>query len=429
MLNRKFLSLSLILGFMFVSVSVFATNLTERNVYGILSENFTGAVYTNGQSQDNIRHWVGSSYGDWKAVAAVEISSAPANAKEGKKYWEFLMEKWSSVDTDFPTNYSAAIAFYFVGSDNSTARPKDLSHFKYLDFWVKPKTGDITKVFVGMTDSADRCVSLGSLGVTNSNTWQHVVLNITTLPNINLANIKNCLIMKAENNTLSGNTAFFVDNVVLRTDSASASFNATLKKVEAMQNVPANPTQITWKDSVFISRDWQSCGQYVELDMDMYSWKWTVRVYTNNGGEGRGGMYATLGGKDYIIPMCWRAYSGELGIEPGKDSYIIKQSTASHHNLYDGLKSNGVDEGYYTWFYMKDQADIDFNNPSDTDYITVWDSSLGGYHGEVNSVGNGYYDFVGKVEKKPKIYFGGGFANSAGGITYVGNVVIELNYE
>ena len=120
---------------MFVSVSAFASNLTERNVYGILSENFTGAEFTNGRSEDNINKWCGSSYGDWNAAAAVEISSYTANAKEGKKYWEIVLEKWDSVAEYFPDNYGTCVAFYFIGSDNTTARSKNVNHFKYLDFW------------------------------------------------------------------------------------------------------------------------------------------------------------------------------------------------------------------------------------------------------------------------------------------------------
>lgn len=439
---------------MFVSVSVFATNLTERNVYGILSENFTGATETNGRSEDNIRKYCGSTYGEWKAAAAVEISSAPTVAKEGKNYWEIVLEKWDRVATEHPNDYWTAVAFYFVGSDNTTERPKNVNHFKYLDFWVKPKTGDITKVLVGMTtiNSADSCVSLGSLGVTNNDTWQRVTVDITTLPNINLTNIKNCLTIKG-NNSLSGNTAFYIDNVVLRTNNSSASFKATLKKVETEPWAPENPTQLTWdEEAISFARKnegvspWWPCGQYIELDMDMYSYSWTVRVYSNNGASGRGGMYATVGSKDYTVPMCWRAYNGTLIDQPGNDTYLIAEVEKEDENgnkyraLYDDGKS-AVDPNYYPWFHMKDIADIE--NPNNYDSlesgsITVWKSSLG-YHGfSTKDQWDGFYAFMERVtdewyrpsvEKKPKLYFGGRFGDAGGGVTYTGNIVIELNYE
>ncbi len=451
MLNRKFLSLSLILGFMFVSVSVFASNLTERNVYGILSENFTGATFYNSQSQDNIGCFAESSYGDWKAVSAVHVTSFTANAKEGNKYWEIIMDKWDSVDTDYPTNYQATVSFFFVNANSTdqsyTRKETDISHFRYLDFWIKPVRGDISNIYVGVgvgtsqTVSVNGCKTLGSLGVLSSdNNWQHVVLDLSTLPSgVNLQRITKCLAFKSINNSLSGNTVFYVDNVVLRTDSTSASFNATLKKIEDMQwqGIPENPTQIVWNnDSVFTSRGWKSCGQYVELDMDMYSWKWTVRLYTNNGAAGRGGMYATVGGKDYVIPLCWRAYNGTLvnDVNANKDTYVIAQAGAPDYNLYDGGRYSS-DPSVYPWFYVKDCDDADFSESED--YVTVWDSSRG-YH-ETNPFywenqwgQSGYTDgfkAFDTVEKKPKIYFGGGFDNAAGGCTYVGNIVIELKYE
>lgn len=434
---------------MFLSVSVFASNLTERNVYGILSENITGATMYNSQSQDNIGIWVGSSLGEWIAVAAVEVSSAPAFGIEGRKSWEIVFDKWNNS-----SGYWAAVSFPFVNATSTapdkygyhqTEQAMDISHFKYLDFWIKPKTGDVTKILVGVGDTVDRRVTLGSLGVTNEQVWQHVELDITSLPGVQLSAVKKPFVLGADSQ-LTQNTCFYVDNVVLRTDSSSASFNVTLKNVESMQNIPSNPDgNIIWKDTAFRNAQWpwQSACQYVELDMDMCTSSWTVTIYSDNGGHDRGGMWAQGTDREYVVPMCWRAYNGELGTQPGKPSYFIKQSTASHSNLYDGLATRGVDTGYYTWFYMKDKADIDFSDAGDLDYITVWDSSLG-YHGEVNAVGKGFYAFtketgefdengnpitVPSVEKKPRIYFGGGFGNAAGDITYIGNIIIKLNYE
>ncbi len=442
---------------MFVSVSVFASNLTERNVYGILTDNYTGATFYNSLSQDNIGVWAGSSYGAWRAVSAVHVTSAPANAKEGMNYWEIVMDnKWNSVtpeSPEFPQYYWTSVTFPFVTAASTDKgydeQSTDISHFKYLDFWVKPVRGDVDVVLVGIKDYlGENCVSLGSLGVSkNNNNWQHVVLDLTTLSGANLHRVYSSFLMKTENNQLTQNTVFYVDNVVLRTDSSSASFNVTLKKNEYEQwpGIPENPTQITWDDeSVFAGRKWEpwvACGQYVELDMDTYASQWTVRLYTNNGApEGnlkRNGMYATAKGKDYIVPLCWRAYNGTLTNQSG-DTYIIGQD--SDYNLYDSGSGNTE---YFPWFYVKDFTDVDFNNPEDVDYITVWDSSLG-YHGASEGFHKGYYGFMKKngqydehgnpiyvptVEKKPKVYLGGGFANAAGGVTYVGNIVFELNYE
>ena len=71
---------------MFGSVSAFASNLTERNVYGLVSDNFTGALETSGQSTDNICFYM------WAAGGAPEYKHIvdADGAKEGKTYKKFL---------------------------------------------------------------------------------------------------------------------------------------------------------------------------------------------------------------------------------------------------------------------------------------------------------------------------------------------------
>ncbi len=425
MSNKNTLLITLLLSFMFCSVSAFASNLTERHIYGLLSDNYSGALQERGQSTDNIRLNV------WAAAAPPDpdLMEDAENAKEGWRYMRFVcLRKGAGY-----AGANSGLSYTFVKSNNTDPQSTDISHFRYLDFWIKLEHGSLTQLQVGVTSVGQNCVEpMSHYGVTNTvGTWQHVVVDLDELGAV-LSNVTNVFLVLCDNLTVD--TTFYVDNIVLRTaDSSSADFNITLKNVETMQNIPSNPNgNIIWKDTVF-HQGWQAACQYIELDMDKYSCAWNVKIYTNNGGSGRGGMWAQGTEKEYVIPMCWRAYNGELKNEVGKDSYVIKQSTASHHNLYDGLAKNGAttgygaDTGYYTWFYMKDRADLDFTKPGDLDYVTVWDSSLG-YHGEVNAVGKGYYDFQ-SINRKPRIYFGGGFDEAAGGITYVGNVVLEYNIE
>ena len=415
---------------MFVSVSAFAVDsqlLATRNVYSILSENFSGAMQETGYEVDNIRYYTWAQGGYTAPTCKYEEFSG---AIEGKKYLDCTIPKGGAGGTG---SYGG-FCYQFVPSSNGNDqafREEDLTRYKYLDFWIKPISGDIANLKFGITDYlGDKTKTLSEWGYSNVPTgeWFHCTLDLTTLSNVRLNRVKNPFLVLGNN--LSSQTKFYIDNIVLRTDESSAAFNISLKNIEDYGiSLPENPTQIKWIENSVFHNAWKASYSYVELDMDMYSYKWTVRMYTNNGGTERGGLYARLGSKDYVIPMCWRAYNGTLVNEvgTGNDTYLIAQSTASHHNLYDG-GVNSTDEGYYTWFYMKDIADVDLNKPGDVDYITVWDSSLGGYHGEVNAVGKGYYSFD-TVEKKPKVYFGGGFDSAAGGITYTANVVIELNYE
>ena len=412
--NKKSLLLTLLVGLMFGSVSAFADYLTERSIYNILSENFTGALMTRGESTDNIR------FNTWGSPApAADAKTDASSAKEGKVYWQ--------IDCNAGTG---ACSFTFVKSNNTTAQTTDISHFKYLDFWIRKQQGDIGELKVGVTAGAlNRTVQLSSYVDNSLTTWQHVVIDLTTL-NANLNSVTNVFLADCSN--LTGRTVFDVDNIVLRTaDNSSASFNVDIKNIEDYGiSLPDNPTQITFVSSVF-QNSWQSACQYLELDMDMYSCAWTVRIYTNNGASGRGGMYATAGGKDYVIPMCWRAYDGTLvnTVGNGDDTYLMAQSSKSHHNIYDRGKSPSIDPDYYPWLYIKEYEDINFNDSGDIDYITVWDSKFG-YHGfSAANINEGFYPFAGRVERKPKLYFGGGFDSAAGGLEYTANIVLELNYE
>lgn len=404
---------------MFVSGVAFASNLTERNIYGILSDNFSGALQERSQSTDNIRLNVWAESADPSPV----LMEDDPTGKEGWTYMKFVCLK--KGETGVGAGGWSGLSYTFVKSDNSTAQSTDISHFRYLDFWIRLEHGNLKQLQVGVTSGQNCTKSLSSLVTNTEGVWQHVVIDLTTL-GANLSSVTNVFLVICDN--LTEDTTFSVDNIVLRTNNSSTSFTATLKNVETMQNIPSNPNgHIIWKQSVF-HNNWQAACQYIELDMDTYSCAWDVKIYTNNGGSGRGGLWAQGTEREYVIPMCWRASVKELKNQSGKESYIIAQSTAAHHNLYDAGLSQGVDEGYYTWFYMKDRADVNFNDAGDLDYITVWDSSLG-YHGEVNAIGQGYYDFGAAVNKKPRIYFGGGFNEAAGDIDYTANIILEMNVE
>ena len=443
MLNKKSLLLSLILGLMFGSVSVFASNLTERNVYGVLSENFTGALQETGHDVDNVRF---NCWADWEHGAAGEPTSklkTDGTAKEGKSFVRITaLQKGSGGGGGW-----SGCSYTFVQSDNETANENvDISHFKYLDFWIRKVEGNINELQVGVTAGGqDKVLSLSNANVdggtgngvnNNSTNWQHVVIDITALSSA-LSSTKNPFLVLCNNLTVK--TIFDVDNIVLRTDSSSADFKITLKKVEDMQGAPENPTQITWLDSVF-QDSWQAACQYIEIDPDKCSYAWTIRMYTNNNAKGRNGLWASSGGKDYVIPMCFRVYNGRLYnfIESpvGDASFLIGQSKVYPYNLYDRGVNPDSDPGVYTWLWMKEYKDIDFNDPEDVESITVFDSTRG-YHEAypfhwVNGSNSGDTDgfkMFDKVDKKLRVYFGAGFDSAAGGLDYTANIVINVNYE
>jgi len=284
---------------------------------------------------------------------------------------------------------------------------------------------------VGINDGNDKTISLSSYVSDTETGWQHCVIDLNTY-GASLSQVKIPFLVICNN--LTENTCFYLDNIVLRTNNSSASFNINLKSVEDMVNPDPSPTQIKWHENTVFQNSWQASSQYVELDMDMYSCAWKVRMWLNNGAKTRNGLYATLNGKDYVIPMCWRIYNGELVNQIGsnKDSYLIAQSSKPEHNLYDRGRNPNSDPDYYPWFYFKEYRDINFGNSSDVEYITVWDSSRGYHASNPYTNEHGYMDGFAEfntINKKPRIYFGGDFNKAAGGLNYLANVVIELSYE
>lgn len=452
MLNKKSLLLSLILSFVFGCVPVFANNLTSgRHVYGIISETFTGALQECGESVDNILCCPFSQYG------AVTTKQDESVVKEGK------YSVYCSIPKSDITGQWAGLAYTFVKSDNRTAEGRNIGNngnnksFKYLDFWIKYKSGNTSEfnnLLVGVSDfnagdGNDWCKKLSETVVeTDSDGWKHCVIDLDVISGSNLSNIKNVFLIK-EPTTSYGNVEFYIDNIVLRT-ADSGSFNVTLEKVEDMQNVPSmGDDEVKWTESAIMSKEWQAAGRYIKIDVDKYCNNLNIQMYVNNGAKGRNGLVGKKNngdiavkpsGEEYVLPMCWRAYNGKLVnfVEnPAVDAtYLIAQSAAEDHNLYDyGVSKE--DPGYYPWFYMKEYKDINFADQKDVDYITIWNSSKG-YHVAnpfkwkddkgVWHDSDGFSDFF-KADRTLRVYLGTCFQEMAGGLNYTATIIVNGTYE
>jgi len=428
---------------MFVSVLAFAVQpqssfVTDRNVYSILSDNFTGAIQENGYDMDNIQFW---SWADWSGGATAEPFSkniSDGTAKEGKNYLRVTGLKkgsggaggWSGCGYGF-------IHSYIDPETGGFAKNKEnISHFKYLDFWIRKVEGNINELQVGIKDSANKVVSLSGKVNNSSTDWQRVTIDITTL-SADLTNVEMPLLIICDN--LTAKTVFDLDDVVLRTASSSADFKVTLKKVEDMTGAPENPTEISW----LYYTGWQAAAQYIEIDADKYSSSFSIKIYVRHQGDGhdRGGLWAQdNSGEDHVVPMSYRVYNGYLKnvVESpvGDQSYLIGQSTAEGNNLYDRGVNPNSDPGWYPWIWMKEYNDIDFTKQSDIDSITVWDS-VKGYHvampffidGDPNKPADGFDTLAGKIDRTLRVYLGAGFSSAPGGIEYTATVVVDVDYE
>lgn len=448
------------LGFVFVSGVAFASNLSERNVYGVLSDNFTGAMMNCGYDVDNLNYSTWSAWESWQVIGQNELGediyanvNAPTvdpvsdgTAKEGKKFWRF-----SCLPNSAAGSWSG-FGFEFVAADGKTALENglDISRFKKLSFWIRKVSGNITQLQIGVKANGNKVTSLSSVsGISNSSTeWQYVEIDLTNISTSNLSKTTMPLLVICDN--LTENTVFDLDNVVLITDSSSAAFNITLKDVDDMKDdtdFPDNPdNNIIWKSSVF-QNSWRAACQYVEINADKcdrYSYAWTLRLYTNNGASNRKGLWTQGTNQEYVIPMCFRVCNGRLYNLPGNpfggDTYLIGYSQ-SNEKMYDRGKYPNSDPGWdYPWLWMREYSDLardpNSNNilDSEIDSITIWDSKRG-YHAQYpflpegsSVLSDGFNEFE-KIDKTLRVYFGGNFNEAVGGTTFTANVVFELNYE
>ncbi|MFA7073925.1 MAG: hypothetical protein WC234_01910 [Endomicrobiaceae bacterium] len=378
-----------------------ADNLSDKHVYGLFSENFNGATQEAGTVDDNIKLNI---WANGDSLPIVSTTTTPASAKEGNIYYSCTVVGSTATDS-----YSGFCYTFITGS--STTVTRNISAFSMLEFYIRPKTGDVSAISVGITEGpisspTDRTVTLSSLGVDNSShAWQKCTVDLTSFSSADLTNIKNCFLV----NTTKQTATFDLDSIVLKRSSIGE-FNVAVKNIS--DNLETS--SVTWSSSSF-RNSWIAAEQYLELSLDILETdNWTVRIYTDNGDSSKDGLVDTTDGSN-VLQMCWRVSQNTLPNANG-DTLLITQSGAPNYALYDSGKS-ATDPSYYTWFYITDIATGDV-----TDYSLLWDSR--GYHisvgGDFGGMSNPIY---------PKVYLGANCADAIGGLIYSANVRVVLSYE
>jgi len=197
-------------------------------------------------------------------------------------------------------------------------------------------------------------------------------------------------------------------------------FDITIKNVLNNEET----TSVTWSTTSF-RQNWVTAEQYVELDLDLASPIWSIKIYTDNGAKNKNGLIDTADGTR-VLPMCWRVNDLLLPVmTPNVKTLTITESsykgiTGTDLKLYDGgaVSSDPGSEGYWCWFIMTDVLDTEAG-----DYAVAW--NLTGFHAAENS-GN-FYGMNGAIF--PKVYLGAYFADALGRLTYSTNIKFVLTYE
>lgn len=360
--------------------NMFADNLTDKHVYSLFTENFNGATENEGTVNDNIKYNSWNGGGNDKPTAGIVTDST---AKEGNKYYSCTVSSTSN-------GYSGFCYTALTGTAETT---RNISAFSTLEFYIRPKTGDVSNILVGITDTDNRTVTLSSLGVNNSShTWQKCSLTLSTL-SADLTSVKNLMLFDTSNQTAT----FDLDSIVLKR-STIGEFDATIKNISDNLTV----SSVTWNVSAF-RQNWIAAEQYVELNLDIFeSDNWSVKIYTDNGDVDKNGLVDTTDGTR-VLQMCWRI-SKNLLPNSGGDTIQIAKSGAPNYALYDIGKS-ATDPSYYPWFYMTDSAEI-----VSGDGNVAW--SYKGFHAATDGSYWGMSD-ISKEGIYPKVYLGADCADAS----------------
>ena len=426
----------LILSFCFFAIcSVYAGNI-GRNVYSVYSESLAGSNFNpNLHIDDSMRMWPDGPGAHGWGGGVMSISSMTAGGvEEGLVYTRCY----------FPTDSGCWISLCFVDSSEQS-QAKDMSAYYNgtLKFLVRVnKNVDWNNLFIGLTLNGISfkrpLANLSGFDTSKVGYWQEVsmVLNESTDDEITSENLKtaSCLFSLSSSDGIS-DSDFSLDFDYIRwiKPGSPGGFSVKLKKLSDSSIVSAS--SITWDSSKF-QQGWQVAEQFLEIDYDIDSStrSWNVKLYTDNGDKSRNGLYANKSGKDYVMTMCWRASENALPYNDYNGDHTLQiaqghNSADNYDYLYDSGSSSTV---FAPWLYMQDLATLTGSaaTDKDRDYSTVMGHKKGGnsgYHGYSGEYGNvfysGYYS-----GSKINLYLGAN-CNVSGGLRYIGNIVVALEYE
>ncbi|MCR4663122.1 MAG: hypothetical protein K5622_04465 [Endomicrobiaceae bacterium] len=411
---KKSLILSLFL--CFIVSSVYASN-TNRKVYGVLAESVSGVHFDAASTDDDSIHFY-----PWSntIVSGTPTGVAPEGITYSRLVWKGQSAGW--VGCGWTSTNSAGhhdMSLYYNGQ---------------VKFLVRSSNSKVKNCKVGFELKAGKQVvkSLESLNFNTNGQWQEITINLNTdtdenITSENLSEVA-LLFMVSQNTDVENDNILDIDYIRwIRPNNISGSFNVTLKNIS--NNSVVNTENITWAASDF-QTGWKVAEQYLEIDYDKDSSTndWKVKLYVDNGSTEKNGLYATKAGKDYILPMCWRASDKNLPYTDNNGSHTLQigekyNSTGKYYYLYD---SGSASTEYSPWLYMQDLTAL--TTDKDKDYSTVMGYKTGGYHAYSgvygSTTGNGYYS-----GSKVSLYLGANCGNAAGGLKYQGNIVVALEYE
>ncbi len=418
---KKVLVLSL---FLCLAISAAYASNIGRHVYGAYAESISGPNFDdNLHIDESVRMF---------AWGTLKTSSRTVSPAEGLIYTRCSVNgsTWGGGGVTFVNS-----------SNEATTRNMSAYYGGKLKFLVKINSANCKNIPVGIKVGGNEvCFPLSNSTVfsgfdsTKLNQWQEVSMNLNSttdsrITSANMAETSYLFLITYGNDVVSSGLLLDFD-YVRWIKSGSGSFNVTVKKVSDSSTV--STSNITWASSTF-QTDWKVAEQYLEInyDKDSSTNNWNVKLFVNNGSKDRNGLYAIKSGREYVLPMCWRATTEALPYSDyyGYHSYQIAEGEATgsqgkYKYLYDSGSSSTTNP---VWLYMQDLGSLETDEKKD--YSTVMGYKTGGYHVRSGVYGGGPGNNGYESGSKVCLYLGANCKNAVGGLKYQGNILVVLEYE
>lgn len=228
-----------------------------------------------------------------------------------------------------------------------------------LRFWIYSTTGNIKIEIEAPTGNNNTPRNLTQYGWNDSyvNTWRHFRI---PLSDFNLAT--STAVKSPFKITVLTQATFYVDLVRWTTNFALSEVQIKIKDVET--HIEKSSITFSRVNLIGLPTSWVVADQYIELNVDIATTSWGIRIYTDNTSADANPKYTGVGNPAGLVDTTTTTKRLPMG-------WTIEHSTRTFFQLGTGKPGSWVSGGYQ-WKWFKDRNTQSFIDAKD--YVTVWNN-------------------------------------------------------
>ena len=414
----------IVLSLMFVFSSV-SFAVTNYDIYGFLSETFSGGRYGGAHSNDSVNFFAWGSLNPGTETITYEKDS---NIWEGREYTKCQPST---------SSYGGAGVTFVNSSDTETQQDMSAFYNGQLKFCVKINESAAAEFPVGIKLAGSNIVfKLSSSTVfpnfnsSKINQWQEVSLklNSATDSRITEENMKRTsflFLISYDNNEVSTSSVLNIDNIRWEKSGVGSGMSLSMFKVEDDTEIPGG-NSFSFDVNIDEGIHWKVANEYIKINFNYSEYNpCYIKIYTDNTSEKANPKYTgtetnpagliNVDDTKVKLDMCWRV-SGSI---------IDKNNLKIYQYYKDGKPylSDKENEGNcYLWMQDLAKHEPDFDNK----YSYVWNNGS-----EISYRGAQFGEYTFEAPAFPLyLYLGANFLNTVTDENYSTNTLtVELLYE